>query len=692
MIQTVFKTGRTIASHSRALGRRRFRLEVWLTAAVFLALVVGHARFFLSKNLIEQGDLAANSLQVENAEHFREMLGPYSRFEFHHPGPAIFYLYALADWILFPLPSHLARFHLAQTILNLVWLVVLSAMIRRGWPGDRWPVVLFVMVGLVVLSLEREVGPALMRPWGPLIVVLPVTVSVVGAAIVATGRTDFVVATVCAAVLATQTHLGTAPVVVPILALAALLHGVRRVRDRRPYTRPERRSLLLTAVVLVVSYLPPVVQEVTSRTGNLTRIIEFVRTSQASHGLGDVLDVVLQAFTVPLRTYLPLLFGAADASDRGFQVMVVLFLAVATWRQAIRAAPAGRLVAPALWLALGLTTAAARNTTGILQPYLFWYLFGVAGVMFFLAARYVGERVGKARWVAGRVDRASGAAVLALGFVFAVSAARWKVPLPPPEDPFAPIMAALPAGGDERVVEVQLGYSHEWSPAWRQLAGLVLALRRDGWRVCTHPEWDFLIADPARCDGTAAHPLVLLSADPIESSRFAVVRGRNFSAAILPSVTSRTRARAILELVAGRLQPVAIGDEYGPGDERLHFEGWYPAEREWRWTEGTTSRIHLRMPARPPASDRLEIRLRLGANGAQPLRVDWNGAEVGTRSLHGFAPVTWTLELATSDVLWGGINTLEFHTPHARPANEKSSRMLGVSLWSLRFVPPGTAP
>ncbi|HTZ08663.1 MAG TPA: hypothetical protein VMB72_06315, partial [Acidimicrobiales bacterium] len=41
------------------------------------------------------GDLALVDLAVRSATRFQQVLGPYDRFGWHHPGPAYFYLLAL---------------------------------------------------------------------------------------------------------------------------------------------------------------------------------------------------------------------------------------------------------------------------------------------------------------------------------------------------------------------------------------------------------------------------------------------------------------------------------------------------------------------------------------------------------------------------------------------------------------------
>jgi len=65
------------------------------------------------------GDQALFCLQVERAGQFKECLGPYSRYAFHHPGPLSFYFAAAAQGLLFFLDH--ARWLVAQLLINVLF-------------------------------------------------------------------------------------------------------------------------------------------------------------------------------------------------------------------------------------------------------------------------------------------------------------------------------------------------------------------------------------------------------------------------------------------------------------------------------------------------------------------------------------------------------------------------------------------
>src|ERR1700743_2832920 len=68
-------------------------------AFAFLAAWLVVNRLLFRHALIEAGDAATIILQINNAQRFHEMLGNYSRWRFHHPGPGFIYILALGDGV-----------------------------------------------------------------------------------------------------------------------------------------------------------------------------------------------------------------------------------------------------------------------------------------------------------------------------------------------------------------------------------------------------------------------------------------------------------------------------------------------------------------------------------------------------------------------------------------------------------------
>ncbi|MSU65747.1 MAG: hypothetical protein EXS38_06535 [Opitutus sp.] len=172
-----------------------------LVAAIFFGLVLtlGAARFglYFRSPMLESGDFAVNALQVDNAKHFSEIYGNYSRFEFNHPGPAFYYVYAAAEYLLHdwlhlvpsPATAHLLGslalqclfFALAIGVIHthLPWralapLALLAGAIYFGRLEvpfiSIWPPHVLLMPFLCFLAAGVSVGSGRFQDW-PLVVV-----------------------------------------------------------------------------------------------------------------------------------------------------------------------------------------------------------------------------------------------------------------------------------------------------------------------------------------------------------------------------------------------------------------------------------------------------------------------------------------------------------------------------------------
>src|SRR5271165_5126166 len=80
------------------MAQKRDSVPLILTAAFVLLILVLNVQLF-TKPIVEHSDFAANSLLVQQAKHFKLLTGHYSRWFFHHPGPAFLYLFALGEFL-----------------------------------------------------------------------------------------------------------------------------------------------------------------------------------------------------------------------------------------------------------------------------------------------------------------------------------------------------------------------------------------------------------------------------------------------------------------------------------------------------------------------------------------------------------------------------------------------------------------
>ena len=201
-----------------APARGRDRLVLVLVGLLLLPPVALAARQLFAglPDITVGSDPALVELATRDAGRGRQLLGPYSRFGFHHPGPAMFYLL---------LPGYLAggRTHggllLGALALNLLGLVGAGWAARRL--GDRR--LALALLALVPFLVAR-LGPAgLSSAWNPNLVVVAFVATVVAGAAVALGATTLLPVLVVAGSLAAQSHLALVGPVATVVVFATVL-------------------------------------------------------------------------------------------------------------------------------------------------------------------------------------------------------------------------------------------------------------------------------------------------------------------------------------------------------------------------------------------------------------------------------------------------------------------------------------
>jgi hypothetical protein len=272
--------------------RSRFSLAAISVAVVVLFGAIKLARP-MGRPFTMTGDVAYIEIGVRQALQHGTALGVYSRYGWHHPGPALFYVYAPLYWL---------SGHGARSLFVSAWLIngvsaLVAVCIVRARAGERTArVFVFALFALGLGSGVRH----FIDPWNPKVLALPLLLLMVSAAAAFSGSAwSFVVALVAATYLV-QTHLGTLPVAACLLVLAAA--GFWRNR------KGSLRVPVVVAVgVLALLWIGPAVQEISHSDGNLSQIAEFYapprHVDQTSHSLKSSLIVVSNhATVVPLGT------------------------------------------------------------------------------------------------------------------------------------------------------------------------------------------------------------------------------------------------------------------------------------------------------------------------------------------------------------------------------------------------------
>ena len=223
-----------------------------IAAVVILVWASRHAPQFR-----EVSDGAVLEISTLEALHARQLLGPYSRFGWRHPGPLYFYLEA--PWYR---TSGLHTAGMQAGALAINGLAVAAALIALRWLGNSLSAAVAIAMAAYV---ARAGGGLLVSAWNPHVIVLPMVAFVLlTAAFAVSGRRSLLLAIVGVGSFLVQTHLALAPLVAA-LGAAACLARRRECRD----------AWMPIAILAAILWAPVLVEQATRTPGNLTRIATF---------------------------------------------------------------------------------------------------------------------------------------------------------------------------------------------------------------------------------------------------------------------------------------------------------------------------------------------------------------------------------------------------------------------------------
>ena len=231
-----------------------------------------------SRGYAPVGDWALTELRVRDIGHHPVVTGLYSRDGWSHPGPMDFYLlaplYRLAR-------STSVSIDVGALLVNAAAIVGMAAVARRR---GGTPLLLCTLLGVALL--ERTLGAGFLAdPWNTYVTVLPLACLVLLTWGMTCGERWALPAGAVAATFLAQTHVGFVVIALPLLAVGATWLAIR---ERRRALRPG----LLAVALLVLLWLPVLVDVLNGAPDNLARIVDWFRDQQGTHSLWQGMRVV----------------------------------------------------------------------------------------------------------------------------------------------------------------------------------------------------------------------------------------------------------------------------------------------------------------------------------------------------------------------------------------------------------------
>jgi len=260
-------------------------ISVMVAGAAFLVVLLVINRDLFTKPIMAYSDFAFNGLQVERAKHFRDLLGNYSRWGFHHPGPAFMYLWAFGEAFFHDLlhltPAVMNAHMLTTILLNTAFLFGTIGIVARRCKSFLFtPVALGLSLFFIYILNHTVPASAVLSIWMPHVLLFPFLFFVAVSVSVSLGEISKMPWFVLTGLLLLHGHVAQPLFVGPIflLTLAILWRRKIRLEGAREFLKTNRRAMAVSFALVVLFALPILIEIVIHRPNNIRAIIDYTST------------------------------------------------------------------------------------------------------------------------------------------------------------------------------------------------------------------------------------------------------------------------------------------------------------------------------------------------------------------------------------------------------------------------------
>jgi len=294
--------------------------------SILHALVLG----LFHKPVFPTGDEAVIEIYTIHASHWSQLLGPYSRFGWNHPGPAYFYL-------LLPIYELLGRSSAAVSLgaflINLSVMIGIIVTVQKCMRRECSVLAFYVPLTIYLRFLCRVMTSA----WNPDIVILPACALFFTCGALSVGHIGTVPVVVLLASFVSQTQVGCIPTVFAVMCVSVVscwVYYCRKSRSTadggdRKGTRRDWLWFVVAAMALMVMWLPPLIEQCSGESGNFAKLYAFFGKAREAHSIQEAFPVVAEQLAAPFAVLCGVSTGSLFAAT--VVVALIMLFVAGTW-------------------------------------------------------------------------------------------------------------------------------------------------------------------------------------------------------------------------------------------------------------------------------------------------------------------------------------------------------------------------
>jgi hypothetical protein len=567
---------------------KRDGVPLIFTAACVLLILALNVRAF-TRPVAEFGDAAANSLLVQQAKHFTLLTGHYSRWQFHHPGPAFLYLFALGEFLFHDVLHLVPTPYTGQLPMPIIFngaLLCAALCVFRRHAQLSVPLALLATLVVSVIIGKGGQAPMLISNWMPDVLLFPFLLFAVSSASVLAGETHDLRYLAFSGMLLIHAHFAQFLFVGAIGGATVVYILVRAQRQGRlrVFFSERRRDFTLAAAIVFVFALPPLLEIALDRPNNLDVLLAYQRQfGHVRNNLGMAIGYFACFLLFVRSPELALQKGPAGVLAMGFSrpgvvaywiaLALVLLLALVAWRHTAkeRSAPFLRSLT---WVAAGIVVLFLYWGTRIVGGlYIFNgnFIYAFHLLVWFVLLAVIEPRLD---WRAARIlNILAVVALMALGIL-----ERNVFRSAPQSQP--DVLQAATAVPFSPFGTLAITFDHD---NWPWATGVANSMMRLGKPFCVSPEWGFMFSRDNVCPDilTADKLRLTTGVTPCTPPCRYVYRSPAFSLTLYPAqplaLTSGDRPARIGEDRQDRIQrrpgnaPLVVEARVDPVSSPIHL-------------------------------------------------------------------------------------------------------------------------